>query len=139
MMANYFVPFSCLFDVGAAANVEAALAIHANIAAENDGIAGFEAAPSREHGTAVVWMHSDDGDPEQVVEFVLRCATAFGLSGRWGFRFALTCSRPRLDGHGGGAHVVDLGTRRTVAWIDCEHWLMQQLTPATERVAEAAP
>ena len=65
-----------------------------------------------------------------------RCAAAFRLSGRWGFRFALTCSRPRLDGHGGGTHVVNLGARRTIAWVDCEHWLMQHMAPVAGPVEE---
>ncbi len=33
-----------------------------------------------------------------------------------GFQYALTCSRPRLDAFGGGAHVIDLGTRKSIGW-----------------------
>lgn len=55
--------------------------------------------------------------------FVLRCAEAFDLTGRWGFAWALTCSKPRIDGFGGGAQLIDLGARKSIAWTDCEHWL----------------
>ena len=50
-------------------------------------------------------MRDDDvtGDPERLIQFVKRCAAEFGLTGRWGFQYANTCSRPRLDGFGGGA------------------------------------
>lgn len=37
--------------------------------------------------------------------------------------WALTWSKPRLDGFGGGAQLLDLGARRSLAWLDCEHWL----------------
>ena len=67
------------------------------------------------------------GDPAHVIQFVQRCAAAFGLSGRWGFQYANTSSRPRLDGFGGGAHVLDLATGETVAWIYTDGWLAQVL------------
>ena len=49
-----------------------------------------------------------------------RCAGAFGLQGLWGFRWCLWCSRPRLEGYGGGAKLLDLGRRRSLDWLDCE-------------------
>lgn len=63
----------------------------------------------------------EDGEPEHVITFVKRCVAAFTFTGRWGFQRALTCSRPRPDGFGGGAHVLDLATRMTIDWLDCEH------------------
>jgi len=60
---------------------------------------------------------------------MLRCAEPLDLQGRWGFVWALTCSRPRLDGFGGGAQLLDLGARTSLAWIDCEHWLTARLDP----------
>ena len=93
---------------------------------------GFAAEVTLDEGDTMVrslWLHDDagDGNPEHVIAFVLRCAEAFGLTGRWGFAWGLSCSRPRLDGFGGGAHVLDLGRRETVAWVDCEHWLAERL------------
>jgi hypothetical protein len=34
-----------------------------------------------------------------------------------------TCSRPRLDGFGGGAHVIDLGARKSIGWTSTQEWL----------------
>ena len=47
----------------------------------------------------------------------------FSLKGRWGFQYTNTCSRPRLNAFGGGAHVIDLGTGETLGWIDTDGWL----------------
>jgi hypothetical protein len=68
------------------------------------------------------------GDPERLIQFVKRCAAEFGLSGRWGFQYANICSKPRLDGFGGGAHVLDLATGETVDWIYTDGWLDQALS-----------
>ncbi len=72
-------------------------------------------------------MYSEeDGEPEDVLTYVFRCAEALNLTGIWGFRWCLSCSRPRLDGYGGGAQVLDLGTRKTIDWVDLDHWLSEQ-------------
>ena len=60
----------------------------------------------------------------------LLCANAFNLKGRWGFCWALTCSRSRLDAFGGGAQLLDLGARKSLAWIDCSDWLGRGLAGA---------
>lgn len=74
-------------------------------------------------------MHDDvTGDPERLIQFVKRCAAEFGLTGRWGFQYANTCSKPRLDGFGGGAHVLDLASGETVDWIYTAGWLDQTLS-----------
>ena len=54
---------------------------------------------------------------------MLRCAKEFCLTGLWGMQYANTCSRPRIDGFGGGAHVLDLATGETVDWIYTDGWL----------------
>jgi hypothetical protein len=50
----------------------------------------------------------------------------------------MTCSKPRLDGFGGGAQLIDLGKRQSVAWVDCEHWLAQHLADPTDVATTAA-
>ena len=135
-MADYFTQFSCLFDVGAAANNERALEISAELAAALDaeeGIdIGFEAEPDPESGEAQLWISSDCyGEPDHVIRFVLACAEAFDLQGRWGFTWSLTCSRPHLDGFGGGAQLIDLSSRRSIGWVDCVDWLGAQLIDNT--------
>ena len=76
----------------------------------------------------MLWIRDDvTGDPQTVITFVLRCAEAFDLKGRWGFQWANTCSRPRIDAFGGGAHVLDLATRETIAWTSTSGWLARTL------------
>ena len=133
-MADYFTQFSCLFDVGSAENAARAANIRDALASDVDrreGVdLGFEMMVYPEGGPGALWISSDGyGEPEHVIRFVLVCAEAFGLTGRWGFTWSLTCSRPRLDGFGGGAQLIDLGARRSLAWIDCEHWLRLGVEP----------
>lgn len=127
-MADYFTHFSCPLDVGTAENAVTALGIFEAYATELDtseGVEpGFDIEIDNDAGPGRLRLHGDGfGEPEHVIAFVLRCAEAFDLKGRWGFVWALTCSKPRLDGFGGGAQLLDLRERRSLAWLDCEHWL----------------
>ena len=130
-MANYYTLFSVLFPVGSADNVAPALALYEQLAAEleeeNETI-GFLAEADEPSTGVDLWLHSDEsGEPEHVITFALRCAEAFGLTGMWGFRWSLSCSKPRLDGYGGGAQLLDLGRRESLEWMDCEHWLVSRI------------
>lgn len=127
-MADYFTQFSCILDVGTAENAVRAMAVRDVFAAELDvregRDPGFDLASDPTHSPGALWISSDGyGEPEDVIAFVLRCAETFDLTGRWGFAWAHTCSKPRLDGFGGGAHLLDLGARKSLAWLDCAHWL----------------
>lgn len=143
-MADYFTSFSCLFDIGSAANVAPARTILAQLGekleTEEDGAAlGFTMQSDEGSGPGMLCLYSEeDGEPEHVIAFVKLCAEAFALTGRWGFHWALTCSRPRPAGFGGGAHVLDLATGETIDWMDCEHWLVTQVTAASA-VPQGAP
>lgn len=66
-----------------------------------------------------------------MARFVLRCAEAFDVQGSWGFSWGLTCTKPRTDGFGGGALVLDLGRRERIAWIDCADWLAEHTRDAS--------
>ncbi len=128
-MANYTTSFSCLFPVGTG-NVDAALALYKQMEADcmtGRNEIGFDAKRDSDDD-ASLWLYSDDsrGDVEQVTAYVLQCAEALNLSGVWGFRWGLGCDKPRLDAYGGGAQVLDLGRRASLAWLDCEHWLAQR-------------
>jgi hypothetical protein len=141
-MADYFTSFSCLFDTGSQENAERAAVIRDELAAElerDEGCALGFTMDAGEHGPpGTLWLYSDDyGEPEHVIDFVLRCAEAFDLKGRWGFVWALTCTRPRLDGFGGGAQLIDLTARKSIDWIDCEHWLAAVL--AEDEPADPIP
>lgn len=127
-MAEFYTQFSCLLDVGSAENAAQALALYtafcAEGAAEDPPSEGFALSIEPEHGGTTLWMHSvGSGDPEALIQFVKRCAHAFGLTGLWGFQYANTCSRLRPDAFGGGAHVLDLATGETVDWTDSDGWL----------------
>ena len=127
-MADYFTHFSCLLDVGTPQNAARALDLYNALseagAAEEPPSEGFLVSIQPEHGSSRLWLRDDvSGDPERLIQFVKLCAAEFGLSGRWGFQYANTCSRPRLNAFGGGAHILDLGTGETVEWIDTDGWL----------------
>ena len=136
-MADYFCQFSCMLDVGTAENAVRAIEIQRQQAVtqfdEDGSDLGFDVQHDPETGPGALWIRSDEyGEPEHVIAFVLACAEAFELTGRWGFAWALTCSKPRLDGFGGGAQVIDLGAHKGVGWIDCEHWLLGALDPVSD-------
>lgn len=137
-MADYFTRFSCIFDVEFAENAASADEIRGELAAELDrheGVAlGFTMQVANEHGPGAVWPRSDEyGEPEHLIRFVLRCAEVFNLTGRWGFTLSLSCSKPRLDAFGGGAHALDLGKRQTLEDIDCSAWLVERTTESSGR------
>lgn len=132
-MADYFTHFSCLLDVGTPENAARALDLYNRLseegASEEPPSEGFLLSIQPEHGGSQLWMRDDvTGDPERLIHFVKHCATEFGLKGRWGFQYANTCSKPRLDGFGGGAHVLDLATGETVDWIYTDGWLDQTIS-----------
>lgn len=137
-MADYFTHFSCLLDVGTSENAARALDLYNTLseagAVEEPPSDGFLLSIQPEHGGTNLWMRDDvTGDPERLIQFVKRCATEFGLTGRWGFQYANACSKPRLDGFGGGAHVLDLATGETVDWTYTDGWLAELLSGSGER------
>lgn len=144
-MAEYYTRFCCTLPVGTAENASRALALYEAMAGaayvDEDGAIGFEAAadPTRP-GDLILHDGNGYGEPESVAGFALRCAEELGLRGRWGFAWAHTCSKPRLDGFGGGALILDFDAREIAARIDCDGWLAAKLVPGavlpTDPVAE---
>jgi hypothetical protein len=132
-MADYFTHFSCVIDVGTADKAARALALLQELRAEDQDaddpeVSGFTLARQDAPKGSTLWIHDDErGDVEAVIRFVLRLAIELDLTGLWGFQFGLTCSRPRLDAFGGGAHVIDLGARKSVGWISTQEWLAAAL------------
>ena len=132
-MADYFTHFSCLIDVGSAE--KAAQAYELFVSFRNETYAdsqtlscGFDLSIQDDQTQSKLWIRDDDsGDIEAVIAFVLRLAETLDLTGLWGFEYALTCSRPRLDAFGGGAHVIDLGARKCVGWVNTQTWLAAAL------------
>ena len=128
-MADYFTHFSCLIDVGSSEKAARALALFQSLrAADQDAddleVSGFTLARQDAPEGSTLWIHDDEhGDVEAVIRFVLRLAEDLDLTGLWGVQYGLNCSRPRLDGFGGGAHVIDLGARKSIGWTSTQEWL----------------
>ena len=129
-MADYFTHFSCIIDVGTADKAARALALFQDLrAAEQEAdepeFAGLTLSRQDAPDGSTLWIHDDEhGDVEAVIRFVLRLAEKLNLTGLWGFQYGLTCSRPRLDAFGGGAHVIDLGARKSIGWTSSQEWLV---------------
>jgi hypothetical protein len=120
--------------VGSAENAARALDLFGQLRDEDDAhedptFRGFDLSLQDGPGSGALWIHDDDaGDVENVINFVIRLAEDLGLSGLWGFEYSLSCSRPRLDGFGGGAHVIDLSARKSIGWTSTSEWLEIALT-----------
>ena len=129
-MADYFTHFSCLIDVGCPDKAARALALsqelrEADEDADDPAVTGFDLVRQDAPEGSTLWIHDDEhGNVEAVVRFVLRLAEDLDLTGLWGFQYGLTCSRPRLDAFGGGAHVIDLGARKSIGWTSSQEWLV---------------
>ena len=132
-MADYFTRFSCLLDVGtpdkAARAFEAFMALRNDAYAETDDLhCGFDLSIQTDPSGSTLWIHDGgNGDVEDVIRFVLRLAQDLDLTGLWGFSYALTCSRPRIEAFGGGAHVLDLGARKLIGATSTQDWLSAAL------------
>jgi hypothetical protein len=147
-MANYYTHFSCLLDVRSPEKAQQALDIYTRMAAEDEdsddcdalwgGSLGFEVQVQDGSDSSVLWISEEDGgDVDGVITFVLRCAEELDLSGLWGFTYADTCSSPRVDAFGGGAHVIDLSARKSIGWVATREWLSAVLNGEDIDAAEA--
>lgn len=132
-MAYYFRHFSCVLDVGTAEKAIVALDLFLRLHEEDEAsddpeFSGFALSLQDGAGSSILWFHDNgQGDVEGVIHFVLRIAEGLDLTGLWGFDYANTCSRPRLEAFGGGAHVIDLGARKSIGWICTHEWLAAAL------------
>ena len=124
-MANNYVQFSALLDVGSAENVRHALDIAVGHVNEDTDECGFEYGPQSQFDPAstAVWIYAEEsGDPESVADYVAKVAHALGLTGKWGMTYSLSCTRPKLGEFGGGAVVVDLLTGNA-QFLDAHAWM----------------
>ena len=132
-MADYFTHFSCLLDVGTPERAARAIDFFVALRDEDDKseepqFHGFDLSVQDGPESGVLWIHDDEsGDVEAVIAFILRLAEELELSGLWGFEHSTTCSRPRLDAFGGGAHVIDLGARKVTGCVNTQTWLAAAL------------
>lgn len=142
-MADYFTHFPCVLDAGTPQKAVQALDLHARLCADDEAsddpnYSGFALALQDGPDTSVLWFHDDgQGDVEGLIAFVLRLAAEINLIGLWGFDYAHTCSRPRLEAFGGGAHVIDFDARKSIGWISTDEWLTAALNGEDIEAVEA--
>jgi hypothetical protein len=129
-MADYYTQFSATLNLGSKANVAKALELFEEFAErceaneEGGGPVGFE-CEATDWEPHALWIHADaDGNTNDVCEFVAQIGKALGLKGLWGFSWANTCNRPRVDSFGGGAAMVNLETGAST-YINTNEWLGQ--------------
>ena len=132
-MADYFTHFSCLLDVGCPGKALRAIDFFVELRDEDDQsdepqFRGFDLSLQDGPKSSVLWIRDDEsGDVEAVTAFILRLPEELDLYGLWGFEHSNTCSRPRLDAYGGGAHVIDMAARKLIGWVNTQTWLAKAL------------
>ena len=138
-MANNYTQFSAELDLGSFENVKIALAtlaehvaadMEANSCTDNGWINVNASAEHESTRPTKLWIHSGDesGDVEATLDFVATIGKALKLKGLWGFSWADTCSKLRIDEFGGGAAIVNLANGR-VEFINTYQWLDKKLRP----------
>jgi len=130
-MTQYFTQFAARLDLGSSDNVSDAFSLYDSFADDlmekDEGAIGFTIEVDGDSAIRICDGEAH-GDPDHAVQFVLACAGAFRLKGRWGLTWSTTCSHPMPRGFSGGAQLVDLGRRTVLAVLDCESWLDAGLT-----------
>ena len=120
------ISFSVLLPLPSAIKARAAIALFDDFRAEApDGYVGFDVATTAVPPGLV--LGSDDGDVEQLIEFIKRCAVRFHLSGRFGFFWSSTCSDLRPGGYDGGAIVIDLANGEVSDEIRTDRWVAERV------------
>ena len=118
---------------GAAAHEVAELDVMAaalEFAEERDGLPGIQVTHNT--GAGSVWVCAEEcGDVEYTASLVQALLRRFELDLVVGFEWANTCSRPRLDGFGGGAVAV---SRRSAVWFSTDALLEKAVRAETERL-----
>lgn len=68
-----------------------------------------------------LWFYGrESGDPRAIAEFVQGFLKQFRPNGSFSMGHTFSCSRPRLDGFGGGAVFV---TAESIKHVDSDMWL----------------
>ncbi len=75
----------------------------------------------------------ESGDPWAIAEFVQGFLKQFRPNGSFSMEHTYSCSRPRLDGFGGGAIFV---TAERLEHVDSSTWLRAQCEEHKKRITE---
>jgi hypothetical protein len=128
-MANSYTDFATFLPLKDQAQIDQAMEIYkARSEWVDDGpdpwffVCDYDSAEK-----AGIYITSDEGGgQDDVIEFVKEVAKKLGLTGKWGFEWAHTCDRARVDEFGGGAAVIDLATGEAKV-LGTQTWLAEQL------------
>jgi hypothetical protein len=74
-------------------------------------------------GGPQIWIHSENGCIDEIIKLIQHLMVKFDLKEPIPFSWSQTCSKPRIDGFGGGAAVV---TATSVRSISTAAWLYEQ-------------
>lgn len=125
-MANNYTTASFLMPVGTPDNAEKAMEIFDNFEGEEYG-PGFECSIDDNDQTCL-WIRSDEFiDVDSFANYAIEVGRALKLKGKFGFSWAETCSKLRLDEFGGGACIIDWG-KGTRKFITTWGWLNDNMT-----------
>ena len=116
-MADYCTHFSCPLDVGTPDNAARTLDLTISFPKKSGGatfrsLPALDPARARRHSYRIATTTPAIGVLIQFIETLRRHVQSH--TGRWGFNTPFTTRGVRLDGFGGGAHVLDLATGETV-------------------------
>jgi len=137
-MADFLGQFSCLLDVGTAANAARTFNIDTALIADNPRGDPFLFSLSPDYGPARMWLRDrGSADQQLAITFVRTCVKAFGLCGRWEAQWASTDSDPVIDGFSGGiTEVATREARYVICAVGCDayrtatsHCPFTRLTP----------
>jgi len=131
-MADYYTHFSCTLELPEPGHVARALAhletFDAELREREDRSIGFAVSALPADTPTRLWFHDDaSGDVEDLTAFVAELGPLLGLTGSWGFEWAHTCSKHRLDAFGGGACLVDLAKGEVIGSVASNEWLSRVL------------
>lgn len=133
-MAEYFTQFSATLNLGNEQAAATAQALYDDMMergvdpnSPDDTTPEFDLVMQVEDdGTPLAWFTQGDGQGniDHVTVFVQELSRLISMTGRWGFTWSHSCSKPRVHAFGGGAVIVDMETGE--AWHqDSRAWLVQ--------------
>ena len=141
-MPTYTTNFSLVLPIECAEKRARALALYTPAKPEDPEDAedaGFLLEENESPPGLAIYSDDGNGEPAQVINFILQVAEACDLTGIIGFDWAHTCSRPVSDAFGGGAVILNLTTRQTVTELDTKAWLAAHLPDPVEKSKNDAP
>jgi len=76
-----------------------------------------------------IWVYSEDyGNLEAVANIVAAIQKEFEIDEAWAAEYSFSCSKPRLDGFGGGCVVVCKGVQY---WLSTSDWMLAKIKEVT--------